>query len=247
MRGPLLQLRRQIMLLARLAMLLLTCGWLLGPAPVAFANSITVNSSSDTADPGHCRLRDAIIAANTNAITNGCVAGQPGLDIIHFQFPIFCQVTTCKITLTSPLPKVTEAVTIDGIGLTPVISGDHLYGIFDFDVVTAQLSNLYLIESNNNNGGAIHLDGATLTLDRIHIAGSQSFFGGAILEESGTLMVSRSEFISNTASFGGAINQTGGVALISSSSFTANVATASGGAISVISFSRLDVSGSLFD
>ena len=44
------------------------------PAP---ANIISVNRLADTPDPTKCRLRDAIIAANTNTIVNGCPAGAP--------------------------------------------------------------------------------------------------------------------------------------------------------------------------
>src|SRR5438552_1486693 len=135
MAGPHFPPRRRAALPARMTLLLLVCGWLLGPAPVALAGSITVNSSSDTiVGPTICRLRVAIQAANTNAIVNGCPAGQPGLDTIHFNWGHICQVTFCKLTLGSALPKVTEDLTIDGVGQNPTISGDHLYGIFDFDV-----------------------------------------------------------------------------------------------------------------
>ena len=139
------------------------------------------------------------------------------------------------------------AVTIDGADTRPTISGNHLYGIFDFDVVTAHLANLNLINAKTNFGAAVHLDGATVTLDHVHVSNSQAPFGGAIMVESGTLLVSHSEFTSNTASFGGAISQTGGSAIISSSSFTANVAAISGGGIDVYNLSHLTVSGSLFD
>jgi predicted outer membrane repeat protein len=245
--GQHLQPHRQITLLARLGLLLLACGWLLGPAPVALADVIIVNTTSDTANPLKCRLRDAIIAANTNAVTNGCPAGLPGMDTIHFNWGVICQAILCKLTLASPLPKVTEDLTIDGLGLNPTISGDHLYGIFDFGVVVANLSNLYLIDASTNYAGAIHVKGATLTLDHVHISNSQAAFGGAILTEGGTLFVSHSEFISNSADFGGAIDLGTGTAIISSSSFTANVASQSGGAISVIFLSRVDATGSLFD
>ena len=118
--------------MARLAMLLLACGWLLGPAPAALADAITVDTTSDTADPLHCRLRDAILAANNNIPVNHCPAGAPGRDTITFNWGHICQVILCQLTLTSALPKVLEDVTIDGLGLVPTISGENLYGIFDF-------------------------------------------------------------------------------------------------------------------
>src|SRR5258707_131506 len=55
-----------------------------GAVPVAHANSIIVNSKLDTADPTHCRLRDAITAAYLNMVTGGCPARAPRPDGIHF-------------------------------------------------------------------------------------------------------------------------------------------------------------------
>ena len=66
------------------------------------------HQSADTVDAGHCRLRDAIIAANTNTATGDCTAGTSGLDTIDFSLGRACSVTPCTITLTGPLPTVTE-------------------------------------------------------------------------------------------------------------------------------------------
>ncbi len=52
-------------------------------APTA---TITVTSKLDTADPGKCRLRDAITAANINTAIGDCPAGTAGLDTIGIQF-----------------------------------------------------------------------------------------------------------------------------------------------------------------
>ncbi len=68
------------------------------------AATYTVNNASDTDDgectPSHCTLREAINAANSNS----------GHDTIKFNFFSF---TT--IVLASPLPNITDQVTIDGI------------------------------------------------------------------------------------------------------------------------------------
>ena len=64
--------------------------------PGAFARTITVNSTADTAaDDGVCTLREAIAAANTNtasgAMTGECAAGEasPTVDTIAFAIPPF--------------------------------------------------------------------------------------------------------------------------------------------------------------
>ncbi len=73
--------------------------------------TITVNTIADTvAADGFCSLREAIQAANTNAAVNECPAGAPGLDTIQFNLGV----GTPVISLSSPLPAITQALTIDG-------------------------------------------------------------------------------------------------------------------------------------
>jgi len=82
----------------------------------ALAATITVNSNADTvANDGVCTLREAIIAANTDTASGGaageCAAGS-GTDTIQFAIPGGGVHT---ITLGgSPLPTITQPVTIDG-------------------------------------------------------------------------------------------------------------------------------------
>lgn len=86
----------------------------------AGAATITVNGTADTvADDGVCTLREAIVAANTNAasgVTTGeCAAGQasPTVDQIAFAIPPL-DGTVKTITLASSLPDVVDPVLIDG-------------------------------------------------------------------------------------------------------------------------------------
>jgi subtilisin-like proprotein convertase family protein len=76
---------------------------------------ITVDSALDNVnDDGLITLREAIIAANTNAIadaTEGVQTGAAGLDEIHFAIPGAGPHT---ISLASALPTITESVIIDG-------------------------------------------------------------------------------------------------------------------------------------
>jgi CSLREA domain-containing protein len=88
-----------------------------GGATPAHASTIAVNSLSDGADPGKCTLREAIAAANTNAAVGACAAGSvfPEVDTITINFSRFiCKQSGCTIILASPLPAITEDVTIAG-------------------------------------------------------------------------------------------------------------------------------------
>src|SRR5262245_52589773 len=74
---------------------------------------IGVNTAVDEdVDDGSCSLREAIIAANTNANYHGCLAPNAGPgDTIAFALGS----GTPTINLgTTPLPAITEPVTIDG-------------------------------------------------------------------------------------------------------------------------------------
>ena len=239
--------RRWVSPLARLAMLLLACGWLLGPAQIARANSITVTTASDTVISGKCRLRDAIVAANTNTATNGCPAGAPGLDTITFNWGPVCHVILCSLVLNSSLPPVTDALTIDGSGLNPIISGAGLYRIFALNAVAVDLTHLRLTNGQADVGAGILLTGTTLTLNGLQFSNNHATNdGGAIYLSSGTVVITNSSFLDNSAYFGGAIAQAGGALIIAGSSFSTNSGGA-GGAIGLIQTSRLAVTDSTFD
>ncbi|NOT60925.1 MAG: CSLREA domain-containing protein, partial [Acidobacteria bacterium] len=80
------------------------------PAAALFA-TITVNTTADENNVGAaCSLREAIVAANTNAAFGGCTAGAAGLDTIQFNLGA----GTPTINVLSALPTITEPVTING-------------------------------------------------------------------------------------------------------------------------------------
>ena len=219
----------------------------LGGAPVAHANSIIVNSKLDTADPGHCRLRDAITAANLNTVTGGCPAGSPGLDAITFDLGHACLLTQCTIVLASALPAVSQDLMINGSPYNVAISGANQYPVFDVsgsEVVT--LSNLSLTNGKSPSGGGIHMNSAMLTLNNVRISGGNSDFGGAISQNHGTLYVINSTFLGNTGGRGGAIDTIGGTAVISGSTFSGNTSATSGGALAANGISNLSVTASVF-
>ena len=86
----------------------LTAAFALALSTSTRAATITVSTLSDPTGPsGTCSLRDAITAANTKTVSNGCAAGT-GNDTIQFG-------VTGTITLGSILPQVTDSkLTING-------------------------------------------------------------------------------------------------------------------------------------
>ena len=201
----------------------------------AQAATITVNSKLDTADPDHCRLRDAITAANTNAAVGGCSAGTAGPDTIGFSLGNLCNVTLCTITLSSALPTVTEDLTINGNNTA--ISGDAKFRVFNLDAVNVNMSNMKIADADVTGtafGGAIAMSGGNLTLTNIFFSNDRAISGGAIYEAQGTLNVVNSNFSGNMAGLGGdggAIFNGSGSLTVTDSAFNNNSAVNGGGAI----------------
>ena len=76
-----------------------------------FATITVTTTVDDNTVNGNCTLREAIIAANTNAAVDACSAGAAGLDNIVFNLGA----GTPSIAVTgSALPDITEPVVIDG-------------------------------------------------------------------------------------------------------------------------------------
>lgn len=153
--------------------------------------TITVDVASDAniltlpGQPRPCRLRDAILAANTNQRVEGCAAGTPerlvsaspltvaGVDQIVFKVGT----GTPSIKLRAGLPPITEAVTIDGAtgGATRVeIAGAGVLSFFgpvDGLVVTGSFTTLKSLVVNGFTGSGIVLtaeegDGVMVTPSR---------------------------------------------------------------------------------
>ena len=212
-------------------------------SPRCTAATITVTSKLDTADPGKCRLRDAITAANTNTATGDCPAGTAGMDTIGFSLGIQCNLTPCTITLTSALPTVTEDLTINGNNT--IISGANAFRVFDLGNVTVTISNLSIRNGNVSGlGGAINMSdaastsGTTLTLTNVFFSSNHADYGGAIYEPRGTLTIINSNFSGNTAGIsGGAIleERSGSILVVDNSIFNNNTAVDDGGALGLVS------------
>lgn len=212
--------------------------WL--PTPVAHAASITVNTivDEDTAN-ANCSLREAIIAANTDAAYGGCGAGTAGMDTVGFS-------VTGTITLTASLPLITQTLTINAPTEGITISGNNAHQIMTIcggsglacfaPGPTVNLSGLTFANGSTSSGagGALWAYNSTVNITNttfISNIATGSGSGGAIYSTSGSITVTASSFLNNRAMEGGAINSSGTGFMLRRSTLTGNTAIRMGGAI----------------
>ena len=227
----------------------------LAMSAIARAATITVDTLSPTSVSGHCNLSDAINAANTKAVVQGCTAGT-GTDTIDFSL-------SGTITLSSELPAITNtspnSLTINGSGQSITVDGAHSFQIFSVNSgATLNLQFLTIEDGSVTSilaeGGGISNQG-TLTVANSTLSGNHAIgegiggvsFGGAIFNDVGAaLTVTDSTFSTNqtTAGNGGAISNDSGTVTVTDSTFSANQATGSGGAI--VSVGTLTITNSTF-
>ena len=181
--------------------------------------TITVTSLADTiANDGVVTLREAIEAANTNAIAGDAPAGS-GTDTITFAAGLSGQ----TITLTGVL-TLTSALTIDGDldddGVADItISGDNDGAAGN----TASDTNIFAL----TNAAAATIEGLTLSGG----AGTVNA-GAAILNNGGNLTVRNSVLTGNRAAqYGGAIASFDGNLTIIDTTISNNYAYLRGGGI----------------
>jgi hypothetical protein len=188
----------------RLFTLLILGCLVLGIPATGLAKTITVNSLKDPSDGRHCTLHDAIIAANTGSVTNGCPGGS-GKDTINFSL-------SGTIATTAALPAISKTLTIDGSGQLITIDGGGTHGILSVpDGANVTLNQLTISNGNNSKGGVDH-SGGSLTVTNCTFSNNNGSLGGGISSvpsASGNIMsttVSNSVFSGNTGPFGGAIS-----------------------------------------
>jgi Dockerin type I domain len=173
---------------------------------------LTVNSLADnlTAGNGLVTLREAIIAANTDATTDLGQTGS-GADTIAFASSLF---TGGAQTLTLLLGElhITSDLTVTGPGsATLTISGNDASRIFNVDAggmsptVAADLTGMTLTDGFTASVGGAVVTGENLSMSNMLIDGNQALWGGGIYNF-GTLSFSNSTLSNNRAnssSYGG--------------------------------------------
>jgi hypothetical protein len=204
------------------------------------AATITVDSSNDGVlgtFPTECTLRAAIAAANTDAVVDGCLAGDPGLDLIVFD-PSLDQST---ITIAAPETPfvITDSVSISGPSAgayeSLFVSGGNQSRVFEItgsspgsiDVVMDSLSieNGYAgLGFDDGRGGGIVSENANLTLTNARMSANYGYYGyGGIGFSTGTLTLDNAQIRNNSTGYFGT---GGGVAV------TSGTLSVTGGAIS---------------
>lgn len=148
--------RKQTFWLAAAFLALVPIGW-------TQAAGITVDGSV-------CTLEEAITSANNdNAAGNGCVDGS-GADTITLQ---------ADVTLTTQLPTISSAITIEGGG--HFISGNNSLVVGRVLLIASGISvtlNATTVKNGNGgNGGGIYNNG-TLTLTNSTVSGNTAIEGG---------------------------------------------------------------------
>ena len=193
--------------------------------------------------PPPCPLFDQIVAANTDAPSGGCEAGD-GHDIIKL---------TEDVPLDALLPRITSEITIEGNGHT--ISGESRFRIFDVDGGALTINNLTLASgrvAGNAKGGALAVqNGGRANIHNSSFRNNVAKEGGAIwlATRDSSVTVNNSSFIGNRAEnlgAGGAIDVNGGRLVVNRSSFVNNSAEAIGGAIATWLSGEVSVANSTF-
>ncbi len=181
----------------------------------ARAATIAVDSTADDLDQGpngNCTLREAVIAANTDAPVDGCAAGS-GADTIVLPAGTFL-LTIPHPANTTDTPEVgdldiTSDVTIEGTGsATTIIDAQRQFRVLDIapggfivsirDLAitggNAELDDPYLPRT----GGGIRSSGAALTIERVVLSSNAALdcsfgydtcfgSGGAIASDGGSI------------------------------------------------------------
>ena len=206
--------------------------------PRLLLSALVVDTLNDVvAADGSVSLREAIEAANANAVVNEADAsGSAGPDEITFDAGLF----PGTITLGSSLPTITEALTITGPGADQLtIDADGNGRLFNLDDGTAASITVMIEEMTLSGGDAAGDGGAVLnrettTLFRVEIADNAASGEGGGIYNAGTLLVRDSAVIANTASGGdgGAVANAEDATLdLFNSTLSGNTASGSGGGV----------------
>jgi CSLREA domain-containing protein len=219
--------------------------------------TITVNTTADnTGGPG-CTLRDAITAANTDAVTGGCTAGR-GADTIDFS-------VSGQINLLTTLPAVAGRLAIEGSDQNITVSGQGAVRVLEVSAgASLTLDGISIADGDAANAGGILNNGTTVVRNSSLSGNFAEDFGngggiwntvggkltvrnctfsangasestpsppsGGGIYNDGKALVVNSTFADNGADHGGGIfNGAGGTLKVKASTFSANSAGEGGG------------------
>lgn len=177
---------------------------------------ITVMTTvDDTVTNDNCTLREAIIAANTDAVVDGCPAGN-GLDTIILPAGVYTLTiagTDEDAGWTGDL-DITAALTISGTGA--VIDADHLDRVLHIDSaqtgVSVNIAGVTVRHGSSDRGGGI-LNLGTLTMEDSDISNNSVLGYAGGIDNSGVLTITHSvvsgNFVLHWGGGGGGIGNSG--------------------------------------
>ena len=198
--------------------------------------TFTVNTTLDdggTTSDGLVSLREAIIAANTNAAFGDAPAGDSGVDTIVFDSSLDGQ----TIQIGQDSIPISEGLTIRGTGVDVTIQAYERDWIFEANTdqeIRFTNLNLFGVEDNYGLGGG----GISMTGGGMLRLTNSSFEGLGITSnhravhiEGGSLRVVNSTFRGNYSHSGAALFVDGSDSIIVGSTFEGNMVESTGGAI----------------
>lgn len=196
------------------------------------ATTIHVDSTADDFDQpdnGNCTLREAIVAANTNAAVDGCAAGQPGPAVDVVEVPAGTFVLTLGPRGDDAAEHgdldLTDDVELRGAGADVTrIDADRLDRIFHVaGGVIATISDLEARggDAASGDGGGIRNDGE-LVLSGLIVADNLAEGPGGGIRNNSLLTLRGSLVVANaTDDHGGGIDNHG-TAVLENSTFSGN-------------------------
>lgn len=219
--------------------------------PALAANIAVTTKADENNSDGDCSLREAIIAANTDAPRDACAAGF-GADTIVLPpgtHKVYVGGANEDAAATGDL-DVTGYTIIMGAGAreTKVLAAsgfdDRVFDVWEnaaiFDL-TISGGNPVGNQGYKRSGGGIRNRADDLTLSEVVVDGNTAYAGGGIDHQGGNLNIHKSTLSNNTADGepvdsagvggGGALLHTGGELTITNSTIANNNAALEGGAI----------------
>ena len=210
---------------------------LFGPARVASANTITVNTPADENGAGAgCALREAITAANTNAAFGGCPAGSgPDTIILPAGTYTLTRSGTDNTNINGDL-DIASPLTLSGAGAASTVikansspMTDRVIEVVSGVVVISDVSLTGGTVASTDGAGILVNVGAAATLNNLIISGNTAGgFGsaGGGIANNGVLTVSNSIVENNRVtgflSGGGGIAQQAGTLVLNSTAVLTN-------------------------
>lgn len=161
------------------------------------AAELVVDSFGDLGSTSGCELRQAIVAANTDAARGGCAAGS-GDDTIRFTGGL-----EGTIALGAALPAIQSNLTIEGPGADRLsVSGDGAHRVFRVQNGSVTIRGLTIADGladGFERGGGLWLSGpAHLRLEDCRVTGNAAYNGGGIAVDLGRARIERCTIDGNT-------------------------------------------------